>query len=427
MQTADRMAGSSRSERVMLGLVAAFAFLELYDLACYGVTVPAILADRSMAADVSAAGTAGSLVAVGMMCGAALAGALVVRVGPLKLMLVGAAVFSAGMLCCGVAPSIGLFGSARLIVGVGLGAVLPALTAYVAEVSSQQRRCRNVGLMMAGGAAGGVMAPLVAAVMLPEFSWRWVYVAGAAPALLLLPLAARLLPESPVHLRLSSQTGGFQVRRRKELFGLRPLLTARARAATALFWVMSFCGLLLVFGISTWLPTIMSNSGYPLGSALLQTAVLWAGAGAGMVAGGRVADSLGPKPVVIAAFGVGSLCLLGLSLRPSLVVLFVLMFVSGLGLLSNQVLVNAFMAVHYPDELRGPGIGWALAVGRLGAILGPAMGGWILAGQLDVQWNFYLFAVPGVIGAIAAALLPPVRSADPSPPIDRSAGANAVS
>jgi AAHS family benzoate transporter-like MFS transporter len=84
---------------------------------------------------------------------------------------------------------------------------------------------------------------------------------------------------------------------------------------------MSFCGLLLVFGISTWLPTIMRNSGYSLGSALLQTAVLWGGAGVGMVAGGRVADSLGPKPVVAVAFGVGSLCLLALSLRPSLVVL----------------------------------------------------------------------------------------------------------
>jgi MFS family permease len=130
-----------------------------------------------------------------------------------------------------------------------------------------------------------------------------------------------------------------------------------------------------------------------------------------MVAGGRVADALGPKPVLIVAFGAGSLCLLGLSLRPSLVALFVLMFVSGLGLLSAQVLINAFMAVRYPDDLRGPGIGWALAVGRLGAILGPALGGWILAGQLDVQWNFYLFAVPAVVGAVAAALVPTIRTA----------------
>jgi AAHS family benzoate transporter-like MFS transporter len=413
VQTAERIAGSSLSEQTMLALVAAFAVLEGYDLACYGATVPAILADRSMGADASAAGTAGSLVAVGMMCGAALAGATIRRVGPRLLLLAGSGLFSAGMLVCGIAPSIGPFGLARLIVGVGLGVVLPTLTAYVAELSGQHRRCRNIGLMMGGFAAGGVVAPLVTAALLPELSWRWVYVAAAAPPLLLLPLAARLLPESPVHLRLSLGAGGFHSRRRGELFGLRPLLATRARVATGLFWAMSFCGLLLVFGISTWLPTIMRNSGYSLGSALLQTAVLWGGAGVGMVAGGRVADALGPKPVVAAAFGMGSLCLLGLSLRPSLVVLFVLMFISGVGLIGSQVLVNVFMAAHYPDDLRGPGISWALAVGRLGALLGPALGGWILASQLDMQWNFYLFAIPGVVGAIAAAFMPTIRPPAP--------------
>jgi AAHS family benzoate transporter-like MFS transporter len=187
----------------MLALVAAFAVLEGYDLACYGVTVPAILADRSMGADTSAAGTAGSLVAVGMMCGAALTGAIIGRVGPRLLLLVGSGLFSAGMLVCSIAPSIGPFGLARLIVGVGLGVVLPTLTSFVAEVSSQHRRCRNVGLMMGGAAAGGVLAPLVAAALLPGASWRWVYIAAAAPAVILVPLAARVLPESPVHLRLS--------------------------------------------------------------------------------------------------------------------------------------------------------------------------------------------------------------------------------
>lgn len=94
--------------------------------------------------------------------------------------------------------------------------------------------------------------------------------------------------------------------------------------------------------------------------------------------------------------------------------LFVLVFISGVGLIGSQVLVNAFMATHYPDDLRGPGIGWALAVGRLGALLGPALGGWILASQLEMRWNFYLFAIPGVVGAIAAALTPTIR---PSAPI----------
>jgi AAHS family benzoate transporter-like MFS transporter len=64
------------------------------------------------------------------------------------------------------------------------------------------------------------------------------------------------------------------------------------------------------------------------------------------------------------------------------------MFISGVGLIGSQVLVNAFMATQYPDDLRGPGIGWALAVGRLRALLGPALGGWILASKLEMQWNF---------------------------------------
>jgi AAHS family benzoate transporter-like MFS transporter len=413
MQIEGKLNCSSLSERTMLAMVAAFAVLEGYDLACYGVTVPAILADQSMGADASAAGTAGAMLAAGMMCGAALAGAIIVRVGPRRLLLAGSSLFSAGMLICGLAHSIGLFGLARLIVGVGLGAVLPTLTAYVAEVSNAERRCRNVGLMMAGAAVGGVMAPLAAAALLPSASWRWIYITVATPALLLVPLAARLLPESPVRLRLSTETPEPQSGRPDELLGLRPLLATRAHLATVLFWAMSFCGLLLVFGITTWLPTIMSKSGYSLGSTLLQAAVLWSGAGVGMVAGGRVADALEPKPVAAAAFGLGSACLLGLSLRPSLVLLFLHMFISGVGLIGSQVLVNVFMAAHYPDDLRGAGIGWALAVGRLGALLGPIIGGSILGSQLDLRWNFYLFALVGAIGAAASTLMPAIRSPTP--------------
>jgi len=419
----EPLAKSPLSAPAILVLVAALAALEGYDLACYGATVPVLLADASIGAAPAGVAAAGSLLAVGMMAGAAMAGALISRVGARRLLLVGSGLFSAGMLVCGVAPSMGLFGVARLIVGVGLGVVLPTLTTYVAELSRPNRRCRNVGLLMAGYAAGALAAPLASAALLPWASWRWIYLAAVIPALVLLPLAARVLPESPVHLARSGSTdpiGSAVARRRGELFGLRVLLTPGVRRATTLFWVMSFCGLLLVFGISTWLPTIMKMNGYSLGSALLQSAAMWGGAGAGMVAGGRVADALGAKPVVAVAFGVGSLSLLAMSLRPSTALLFVLMFVSGLGLIGSQVLVNAFMATHYSDGLRGPGLGWALSVGRLGAILGPVLGGWILAAQLDVQWNFYLFAVPGVIGAIAAVLVPAVRA--PAPNTGRELG-----
>lgn len=404
MSTSVPTTGRTLRPPVLL-IAALFAALEGYDLACYGVTVPSLLADPGVGATKAAAGTVGSLVAVGMLVGAALSAATIRRFGSRRLLIGGATLFSAAMLVCTVAHTFALFGAARLVVGIGLGIVLPTVTAYVADMSQPERRARNVGIMMAGYAAGALIAPLLGAAILPDASWRWIYLAGTLPALIVIPVAIKLLPDSPVTPTIST------VRTSGDLLGLRSLLSPGVRAATLLFWVVSFCGLLLVFGISTWLPTIMQAAGYSLGSSLLQTAAMWVGAGVGMVAGGRVADGIGIKPVVVVAFLAGSVSLLLMSLRPGLAFLFLLMFVSGLGFIGSQVLTNAFIVTRYPDALRGPAIGWALSVGRLGAITGPIMGGAILSSGAGVQWNFYLFAVPGVLGAALAALIPAIRAA----------------
>lgn len=142
-------------------LIAAWvvASLEGYDLAVYGVTVPAILGDPSLGIDKAEAGTIGSLVGIGMLIGAALAGALVHRTGPRLLLLVGTSVFSLGMAVCTVAGGVPSFGAGRLVVGLGLGVVLPTINAYVADLSEPGRRSRNVALIMSGYAAGALCSP----------------------------------------------------------------------------------------------------------------------------------------------------------------------------------------------------------------------------------------------------------------------------
>ncbi|MDL4813275.1 MFS transporter [Actinomadura opuntiae] len=423
LTTSGPLSRGVAARRALLPLTACFAALEGYDLACYGVTVPSLLGRAGIGADKSSAGTVGSMVAVGMLAGATLAAVLVRRLGSRRLILGGAALFSAGMLICALAPTFTIFGIARLIVGAGLGVVLPTVTAYVADVSAPGHGSRNVGIMMAGYPAGALLAPLLGTALLPDASWRWIYLGGAVPVLALLPLSARLLPESPVAPARDSGEPG----KAGDLFGLGPLLARGVRMATLLFWVISFCGLLLVFGISTWLPSIMVAGGYSLGSSLLQTAAMWAGAGVGMVAGGRAADRIGTKPVVVIAFLTGAAGLAGLSARPPLWALFALMFVSGLGFIGSQALVNALIVTRYPLALRGTGIGWALSAGRFGAILGPTAGGWILSSGLSIEWNFYLFAVPGLLGAALAAVVPALRTGGavaggPGCPADRDPG-----
>jgi len=230
-------------------------------------------------------------------------------------------------------------------------------------------------------------------------------------------LVVRLFPESPVFLlRVGRVSEAEELSRAMSLpmpllpatkggsskLALGALFAPGIRSSTILFWLLSFSGLLLVFGISTWLPRIMQQSGYSLGSSLLQTAVMWTGAGVGMVLGGRIADRVGAKRLAV----IGATSLTLLSLRPSLGILVVLMFISGFGLIGSQALVNCLIVSRYPDALRGSGLSWALAAGRPGAMVGPVLGAWVLTSGLPFQWNFYAFAIIGVVGAVIALLVP---------------------
>ncbi|MGO4235920.1 MFS transporter [Pseudarthrobacter sp. YAF2] len=415
------------SERVLLTVALVIGGLEGYDLAVYGVTVPSLLADHALNVDKGAAGTLGSVVAVGMMIGAGLAGAMISRIGPRRLILSSCMIFSVGMLLSASAPSVLIFGLGRILVGLGLGIVLPTLLAYVADLSLPGRRNRNTGIVMAGYAVGGLAAPLLGAALLPGASFRWLYVIGIIPAVVILPFAWKLLPETPVHLlrlrrtesahRLSAAMGlpepVLVAAGKRHFAGIGPLFSAGVGGATILFWIMTFCGLLLVFGITAWLPTMMQANGYSLGSALLQTAAMWIGVGVGVIVGGKIADRIGAKPVVVTAFLMGALSLVAMSLNPNVVVLFILMFLSGVGFIGSQILVNGFILTRYPDDMRGSGLAWALSFGRLGAIVGPSLGAWVLTSGLSVEWNFYTFAIPAVVGAIASLLVPRIRVSEP--------------
>ncbi|WP_430645537.1 MFS transporter [Agromyces sp. GXS1127] len=415
------------SERTLLSLAFALLILEGYDLAALGVTLPSMLADPGFGLSTSSGGIAGAVTALGMLVGAALGGILSHRAGPRRLLVVAIVLLPLGMLTCAVAPSAGMFIAGRAVVGIGMGIVPPTLLALVTDLSVVGRRSRNVGIAMAGIALGGLSAPLIAAALLPAASFRWIYVVGAVPALLVIPFVIRLLPESPVHLiRAGRIDEAHDLTSAMDLplpvlddegprgLGLRALFRPGLCAVTVLFWLMAACALLLVFGVTAWLPTIMQTAGFELGSALLLTAVVAVGAGVGMVVGGKVADAVGPKLVTVIAFGAGAASLILIAQGPPLWALLPLMLVCGFGLNGTQALINAFVLARYPAALRGTGLSWTLAVGRTGAMLGPIIGAAVLSSGLAVQWNFYAFAIVGVIGAGLALAIPATARADAS-------------
>jgi MFS family permease len=175
--------------------------------------------------------------------------------------------------------------------------------------------------------------------------------------------------------------------------------------STIAFWVTSFMGLLLVYGLNTWLPQIMREAGYELGAALALLLVLNVGAVLGLLVAGQVADKIGIRRSAIGWFAIAALFLALLSIKLPGIGVYVSVLLTGMFVFSAQVLVYAYVAHVYPAAARGTALGAAAGVGRLGAITGPLLTGVLLTAGLAYPWGFYLFAAVAAIGAVAIFLV----------------------
>ncbi|MFK0119867.1 MFS transporter [Streptomyces sp. NPDC090994] len=222
--------------------------------------MPALPATPSWHLSAGEAGDIGSLAALGMLVGAGVAGAAGRRVGPRRLLVPGPSFFSLCMLASGASAGPATFATSRFLAGVGLGVVLPTLTAVVAEMSPAGQRARNIGIVMAASCLGSLGAPLLGSWLLPDVSFRALYYVGAAALVTVVPRALFRLPESPLHLmRTGRAEQARDVAARfglpepqppagtvpDRLLGLGLLLSRRPAPTTLLFWLMAFCGLLL--------------------------------------------------------------------------------------------------------------------------------------------------------------------------------------
>ena len=184
------------------------------------------------------------------------------------------------------------------------------------------------------------------------------------------------------------------------------LFTRPYLLTTITFGAAMFSALLVVFGLSTWLPVLMRTAGYPLGSALTFLVVLNLGTAVGPVVMGKLADRIGSRRAVIISFMTAVVGVATLSQPLSMLLVYIAVVLAGIGSLGTQILLNVYIAGRYPAEFRATALGTALALGRLGGIAGPLYGGVLLDSHLPSAWNFYAFALPAAVGALLIVFLP---------------------
>ncbi|WP_404314294.1 MFS transporter [Prescottella equi] len=399
-----------------------------YDLVVYGTVLPTLMADPSQIGAISAqqAGALGSYALIGVMVGALVSGAVGDYVGRRKMMLVNIAWFSIGMAAAAMTTSLTTFGLWRFITGIGVGGLVATAGAVVAEFAPAGKRNLYNAIVYSGVPAGGVLASVLAIVLRDTIGWRGLFWIGALPIVFLLPLALIKLPESPqwylsrgqadraeavatrFHLPVSTAPATPDIAAK---IGYSALATKRYALGTTLLGLMSFAGLLLTYGLNTWLPKIMEDAGYDAKGSLWFLFVLNGGAILGGLLASRVADITGPQRVVATTFGLAALALVLLTLDLPVSVLLASVSIAGVGTIGTQVLVYGFVSNYYPTSARAAGVAWCAGFGRLGGILGPIIGGLLIGAGFSNEVSFYIFAGVAIMG-MAVTFLVPVRSRD---------------
>lgn len=392
-----------------------------YDLVIYGSVLPHLMAAWSLTP--GEAGVLGASSMVGMMTGAVTLGTQADRFGRRKIILFCLVLFSLASLSNAFATDATSFAICRFLTGAGLGGVVPNLVTILKELSPGSCRNRLINLMLSFFSIGGLLSGLAGIFIIPRFGWHApFYIAGLS--ILAFPMLYKTLPESVTFLlHRNRQTEVAKMLRQINpshvpagdvtyVLGTSPagpdtsssfsMLFGRDRTlSTLMLWLSFGMCTLMVYGLNTWLPKLMSNGGYPLGSSIVFLIVMNCGSLIGTLISGVLADRWGAKPTLILFFAIAAVSISMLGIKPSEFTLYALLLVAGGTTVGCLSVIHSLAADLYPAHIRATGVSMAAAVGRFGAVGGPLLGGFLFSLSLAFEHNFIVFAVPGVIAVVA--------------------------
>jgi benzoate transport len=372
----------------------------------------------------------------GMTAGSLFIAPLADRLGRRWMILLSLVVVTIGMLAAAFSRSHVELAVIRLFTGLGIGAMLASINTIVAEYSSGKYRPLALGINAAGYPIGATIGGVGAAIIIALAGWRGVFVMGAVVSALAIPLVLWRLPESLAFLFL--QRSARQLERINALLQRlgRPALDAvpattkqrsastkeviggRLLAPTLLLWAAFFCVMLAFYFVMNWTPKLLVDAGLSPTQGVSGAVLLNVGGIVGTVLLGAMASRFGIYRLLIAYMVIAALVmpffgLLGSS--SSLGVLIAMALVLGYFLFACMGGLYTVIAAIYPTEVRNTGTGFAIGMGRFGAVVGPYLAGWLLGRHWTVPQIYTTFGLALLLAAGLMALLYKAQSARQQP------------
>ncbi|TLZ06104.1 MAG: MFS transporter [Gammaproteobacteria bacterium] len=410
---------------VTLGLNA----MDGFDVLSISFASPGIARDWGI--DKATLGWVLSMELLGMALGSLLLGGVADKVGRRPTILGCLVAMAIGMSGAGHAQGVAGLLVWRLLTGLGIGGTLAAINAAAAEVSNRRWRNFAMALMVIGYPLGGIVGGMFVQRLLATATWHEVFLYGAWATSGFLPIVWLLVPESVAFLDRRRPPGALQrINRILVRFGHPPVSVlseaspgAERRSiadlfkpglltTTVLITFVYFAHITSFYFIIKWVPKIVVDMGFEPRAAA--GVLIWANVG-GAVGGaifGLIATRLGLKAltlcvllatsVMIVWFGHGSADLATLKTTLAITGLFTNSAIAGLYLLFAQV---------FPTHVRASGTGFAIGVGRGGAVLAPVAAGYLFHAGFALQTVALAMASGSLLAAVALLALR-VRDAD---------------
>ena len=377
--------GSPSGGGITIVICLIVAMLEGFDIQAAGVAAPRLAPALGLAPD--QLGLFFSASTLGMLLGAYVGGWAADRWGRKPVLILAVLTFAIGSLATGAAQALPGLALSRLITGLGLGSGLPALIALVAE-RNPGRSNRAVAMMYAGTPLGGAFVGVASSALT---NWRHIFYAGGLLPVLVVPVLVFLLKES--HTRKAPGA---------DKPGIGQLWREGRAATTALLWIAFFTGMMVLYLMLNWTPMLLAARTFSGQQIALFQAVFNIAGGLAVLAAATPLDGPWFRTIAIGAYALTIGALVALAQIPAqtaAAMLVALLF--GAGLLVSQSILYATASRLYPPQTRGTGVGAAVAVGRLGSVAGPLLGGIALHAGLTPRW-LILLTIPVIILAALA-------------------------
>jgi len=396
-----------------------------FDTAAVGFIAPALKAEWGLQTTELAPLFGAGL--FGLMAGALIFGPLSDKLGRKPILIGSVIMFGCASIFAAFSSDLQMLIIWRFVTGLGLGGALPNAITLTSEYAPTSRRSNLVTMMFCGFTIGSALGGIFSAQLLPQMGWQGILLIGGFAPLCMVPFLYFLLPESLRFLvlkkksikkiesimhRIAPHASNIPALvapvNEMEKSSLKDLFGKGLALGTFLIWFTFFMSLLIIYMISSWMPTLLTNAGFNLSHASWLTSIFQVGGTIGAIVLGLLMDKSDATRILSSAYVLGGMFLICLGFgieHANTLLLMLAMFGVGVGISGSQVGANAFSSGFYPTHCRATGVSWANAAGRAGSVVGSIMGGWLMSLDLSSFTILSLLAIPAFCAAISMLLI----------------------